>query len=58
MTLASYYRNLIYYTNKRLYHAIEFWETISYDLLSIARNILIDGEAVYQERVTDDLENA
>lgn len=58
MTLASYYQNLIYYTNKRLFCAIEFRETIGYDLLGYARNILIDGEAVYQERVTDELEKA
>jgi hypothetical protein len=58
MTLASYYQNLIYYTNKRLFRAIEFRDTISYDLLGYARNILIDGEAVYQERVTDELEKA
>ncbi|RFU31557.1 hypothetical protein B7463_g4770, partial [Scytalidium lignicola] len=45
----------IYYTNKRLYSAIEFYETISFDLLSYAGNILIDGEAIYQERVTDEL---
>jgi len=58
MTLASYYQNLIYYTNKRLFRAIEFRETISYALLGTARNILIDGEAVYQERVADELEKA
>jgi len=58
MTLASYYQNLIYYTNKRLFRTIEFRETISYDLLGYARNILIDGEAVYQERVTDELKKA
>jgi len=58
MTLASYYQNLIYYTNKRLFGAIKFRDTISYDLLAYARNILIDGEAIYQERVTDELEQA
>jgi hypothetical protein len=58
MTLASYYRNLIYYTNKRLFRVIEFQDTISYDLLVYARNILIDGEAIYQERVADELKKA
>jgi hypothetical protein len=58
MTLASYYQNLIYHTNKRLFCAIEFRETISYELLGYARNILIDGEAVYQGRVIDELEKA
>ena len=38
MSLASYYQNLIYYTNKRLFRAIKFRETISYDLLASARN--------------------
>jgi hypothetical protein len=55
MTLASYYRNLIYYTNKRLYQAMEFRETLSSDLLVTARNLLIDGEAIYQERVAIEL---
>jgi Phosphotransferase enzyme family len=58
MTMASYYPNLIYYTNKRLFKAIEFRESITFDLLSYARNILIDGEAIYQERITDELQKA
>jgi len=58
MTLASFYHNLIYYTNKPLFRAIQFRETINYSLLASARNILIDGEAVYQERVSDELAQA
>ena len=58
MTPVSYYQNLIYYTNKRLFRAIEFRETISHYLLGYARNILIDGEAVCQERFTVEPEKA
>lgn len=56
MMLASYYRNLIYKRNPRLYRAVEYYETISYDLLSYARNILIDGELIYLDRVADELQ--
>ncbi|KAF4629416.1 hypothetical protein G7Y89_g8732 [Cudoniella acicularis] len=56
MTLASYYRNLMYHANERMYRAIEFREMISYDLLIHARNILIDGEAIYLDRVADELQ--
>ncbi|KAL3419984.1 hypothetical protein PVAG01_08483 [Phlyctema vagabunda] len=55
MTLAVYYRMVIFHTNKRLYSAVEFRETISYDLLIYARNILIDGEVIYLDRVADEL---
>ncbi|EPE31723.1 Protein kinase-like (PK-like) [Glarea lozoyensis ATCC 20868] len=56
MTLAAYYRTLIHYTNKPLYRAMEFQETLSFRLLTYARNILIDGELVYLDIVTDELQ--
>jgi aminoglycoside phosphotransferase (APT) family kinase protein len=46
MTLAAYCRTLLYHKSEHLYRAVEFRETISYDLLIYTRNILIDGEAV------------
>lgn len=56
MTLAVYYRMVIFHTNERLYRAVEFRETISYDLLIYARNILIDGEVIYLDRIADELQ--
>lgn len=58
MTIASYYRTLIHRDNPRLYHAIEFRETINYDLLIWAKNVLIEGEAVYRKYLVDDLKTA
>jgi hypothetical protein len=56
MTLVAYYRTLIHHTNKPLYRAMEFQETLSFQLLVYARNILIDGELVYLDCVTDELQ--
>jgi hypothetical protein len=56
MTLAAYYRTLLHKTNKRLYHAIEFQETTSYELLTYARNILIDGEIIFLDQVVEELQ--
>lgn len=39
--------------NQSLYAALEFQQTPSYDLLLLARNLLIDGEATYLAHVAD-----
>jgi len=46
-SLCSLYNNLTYHKNPRLHAAFEFQQTISYLLLLLARNIVIDGEVTY-----------
>ncbi|RDW92819.1 uncharacterized protein DSM5745_00141 [Aspergillus mulundensis] len=41
------------YISRTLYKAIEFRETTSFDMLLLAQNLLIDGEALYQSRCVD-----
>ncbi|PWY77778.1 phosphotransferase enzyme family protein [Aspergillus eucalypticola CBS 122712] len=53
MSLASLYRKLTYGKNKRLFKAMEFQETSSFDLMLLAQNLLIDGEALYQARILE-----
>ncbi|KZF23958.1 hypothetical protein L228DRAFT_208790 [Xylona heveae TC161] len=53
MSLAALYRRYTYTTNERLYKAMEFRETTSFDMMLLAQNLLIDGEALYQSRVLD-----
>lgn len=47
MSLVALYRRLVQKTNPRLFKALQFRETESFDLLLFARNLSIDGEATY-----------
>lgn len=55
MVLACAHRNLVHYRNARLERAYVFSSTLAYTLLITARNLLLDGEAIYQQRVVEDL---
>ena len=50
---AVYYRCLVSRQMRRLHRAFEFQETPSFDLLSSAWSLLIDGEALYMAQVRD-----
>ncbi|KAH9871022.1 hypothetical protein J1614_006596 [Plenodomus biglobosus] len=52
-SLCSLYNTLTYHQNPRLYAALEFQHTISYLLLLLARNMLVDGEATYLLQVAE-----
>ncbi|KAL3478146.1 kinase-like domain-containing protein [Aspergillus californicus] len=47
MSLVALYRFLLYKKMPRLFKALEFRQTDSFQLLLLAQNILIDGEATY-----------
>lgn len=47
MSLLSLYRHYIHKRSPRLFKALEFRETVQFQLLLFARNLLIDGEATY-----------
>ncbi|KAF3479937.1 uncharacterized protein GIQ15_06913 [Arthroderma uncinatum] len=49
--LCALYRNFVHKYNPNLYRALEFQETTSFDLLLLARNLLVDGEATYLSRI-------
>ncbi|KAK2861443.1 hypothetical protein FQN49_004186 [Arthroderma sp. PD_2] len=51
--LAALYRTLVHGYNRRLYNAMEYQETASFDLLLLGRNLLIDGEATYLGRIAE-----
>jgi hypothetical protein len=50
MSLAALYRRLICNNNRTLFGAIEFQQTTSFEMMLLAQNLLIDGEALYQLR--------
>ena len=52
-SLCYLYNTLTQHRNPRLYAAFEFQQTMSYDLLLLARNLLIDGEATYLRQVIE-----
>ncbi|KAL8931644.1 MAG: hypothetical protein Q9216_007129 [Gyalolechia sp. 2 TL-2023] len=52
-SLVALYRRFIHNQIKPLYHAMEYRDTISYDMLLLAQNLLVDGEAHYQAHVTN-----
>lgn len=52
-SLSALYRALLHRHNPRLYRAIAFTETSSFDLLLLARNLLVDGEATYLAQVVE-----
>ncbi|KAL4904439.1 hypothetical protein BDW74DRAFT_185692 [Aspergillus multicolor] len=49
MSLSALYRRFTYSTNRTLYNAIKFRESTSFDMLFLAQNLLIDGEALGME---------
>ncbi|PYI11902.1 hypothetical protein BO78DRAFT_302318 [Aspergillus sclerotiicarbonarius CBS 121057] len=53
MSLATLYRKLTSAKNKRLFKAMEFGQTSSFDMMLFAHNLLIDGEALYRARILD-----
>ena len=55
-SLSALYKAFLHRHNPRLYRAMAFQETPSFDLLLLARNLLVDGEATYLAQVLE-LEN-
>lgn len=53
MSLSALYRRFTYGNNKTLFKAMEFRQTISFEMMLFAQNLLIDGEALYQSRCLD-----
>jgi hypothetical protein len=53
MSLSALYKTLLHRQNPRLYRAMDFQETSSFELLLLARNLLIDGEATYLAQVIE-----
>ncbi|KAI2964610.1 hypothetical protein CBS147323_6309 [Aspergillus niger] len=53
ISLATLYRKLTYAKNKKLFGAMEFQQTSSFDMMLFAQNLLIDGEALYRARVLE-----
>lgn len=51
--LSALYRKFVYKYIPRLYSALEYQATPSFDLLLLARNLFIDGEATYLARVVE-----
>jgi hypothetical protein len=52
-SLCVLYKTLHHGRNPRLYRAMAFQETPSFDLLLIARNLLVDGEVTYLAQVVE-----
>lgn len=53
MSLSALYRRFTHANNKRLFSAMEFRQTTSFEIMLLAQNLLIDGEALYQSRMLD-----
>ncbi|KAL4746589.1 hypothetical protein BDW72DRAFT_207203 [Aspergillus terricola var. indicus] len=53
MPLSALYRRFTYSNNIALFKAMEFQQTTSFEMLLLAQNLLIDGEALYQSRCLD-----
>ncbi|EEH42235.2 uncharacterized protein PADG_07055 [Paracoccidioides brasiliensis Pb18] len=51
--LCSLCRTFVHRTNPRLYRVLEYRESPSFDLLLLARNLLIDGEATYLASIVE-----
>ena len=52
-SLSALYKAILHKQNPRLYRAMAFQETPSFDLLLLARNLLVDGEATYLAQVLE-----
>lgn len=53
MSLSALYRRFTYSSNLILFKAMEFRQTTSFEMLLLAQNLLIDGEALYQSKCLD-----
>jgi len=53
MSLSALYKTFLHMHNPRLYRAMEFQETGSFELLLLARNLVVDGEATYLAQVVE-----
>jgi len=53
MPLSAFYNHLTHGKTKTLFRAMEFRNTLSFNLLLLAQNVLVDGEAQYQACVAD-----
>ncbi|KAL9121399.1 MAG: hypothetical protein Q9187_002038 [Circinaria calcarea] len=53
ISLCALYRALLHKQIPRLYRAMDFQETLSFDLLVFARNLLVDGEATYLAQIVE-----
>jgi hypothetical protein len=51
-SLCALYKTLVYLQNPPLYRALEF-QTPSFSLLLLARNLVVDGEATYLAPVAE-----
>ncbi|KAK1144575.1 hypothetical protein N8T08_005448 [Aspergillus melleus] len=54
MSLVSLYRHLVHKKMPLLFKALEFRETLCFQLLLFARNLLVDGEATYLALLADE----
>ena len=52
-SLSALYKTLLHRQNPRLYRAMAFQETSSFDLILLARNLLVDGEATYLAQMVE-----
>ena len=57
MSLVSLYRHLVHKKMPLLFKALEFRETVCFQLILFARNLLIDGEATYLALLADQQQN-
>ncbi|KAL4787341.1 hypothetical protein BJX76DRAFT_363661 [Aspergillus varians] len=53
MSLSTLYRRFTFSINKPLFKAMEFRQTVSFEIMLFAQNLLVDGEALYQSRCLD-----
>ena len=52
-SLCALYRTLVHQQSPRLYRALEFQQEPSYELLLLARNLVVDGEPTYLARAAE-----
>ena len=53
MSLSSLYKTLLHKRYPRIYRAMAFQDTLSFDLLLLAQNLLVDGEGTYLAQVLE-----
>ncbi|RAH77233.1 hypothetical protein BO86DRAFT_323814, partial [Aspergillus japonicus CBS 114.51] len=53
MSLSALYRRFTCANNEQLFRAMEFRQTPSFEIMLLAQNILVDGEALYQSRMPE-----
>ncbi|PYH83584.1 hypothetical protein BO82DRAFT_373054 [Aspergillus uvarum CBS 121591] len=53
MSLSALYRRFTCANNEKLFRAMEFRQTPSFEMMLFAQNILVDGEALYQSRMLE-----